>query len=191
MSGAEDTVNASIPRPEPTAALNELGRGEDVAASAENEAGQDGGEEDAFERPLDQSEIDDLLGSVLMSDESAEPVSGLERIIGAGLVAYERLPMLEVVFDRLMRIVSTSLRSFTNDNVEVSLDGISSLRFGDYLNSARTSSIFAVFKAEEWENYGLMVIDSFIIDLLHGGCASGRCAESPPTECRRACPHHD
>ncbi|MCH4092188.1 flagellar motor switch protein FliM [Acetobacter sp.] len=178
MSGAQDTTSTSIPRPEPTAALNELGRGEDAAAFEESEAGQDGGDEDAFERPLDQSEIDNLLGSVLMSDEDKGPVSGLERIIGAGLVAYERLPMLEVVFDRLMRIVSTSLRSFTNDNVEVSLDGISSLRFGDYLNSARTSSIFAVFKAEEWENYGLMVIDSSLtysmVDVLLGGARNPR-----------------
>ena len=43
--------------------------------------------------------------------------------------------MLEIVFDRLVRIMSTSLRNFTSDNVEVSIDNIISLRFGDYLNS--------------------------------------------------------
>ncbi len=47
-------------------------------------------------------------------------VTGMQRIISSGLVSYERLPMLEIVFDRLVRIMSTSLRNFTSDNVEVS-----------------------------------------------------------------------
>ena len=47
------------------------------------------------------------------------------------MVSYERLPMLEIVFDRLVRLMTTSLRNFTSDNVEVSLDRITSLRFGD------------------------------------------------------------
>ncbi len=42
----------------------------------------------------------------------------------------------EIVFDlRLVRLMTTSLRNFTSDNVEVSLDRITSVRFGDYMNS--------------------------------------------------------
>ena len=37
------------------------------------------------------------------------------------MVSYERLPMLEIVFDRLVRLMTTSLRNFTSDNVEVCL----------------------------------------------------------------------
>ena len=81
--------------------------------------------------------------------------------------------MLEIVFDRLVRMMSTSLRNFTSDNVEVSLDQISSVRFGDYLNSIPLPAMLAVFKAEEWDNYGLMVVDSAliysIVDVLLGG----------------------
>jgi flagellar motor switch protein FliM len=123
-------------------------------------------------RILNQAEIDSLLGfdDVGGVDQSA---SGIERIISSGLVSYERLPMLEIVFDRLVRIMSTSLRNFTSDNVEVSIDNVVSLRFGDYLNSVPLPAMFAVFKAEEWENYGLMVIDSAmiysIVDVLLGG----------------------
>ena len=107
-------------------------------------------------RVLNQAEIDSLLGF----DEGpigGEAVSGMQRIISSGLVSYERLPMLEIVFDRLVRIMSTSLRNFTSDNVEVSIDNIVSLRFGDYLNSIPLPAMLAVFKAEEWDNYGLMV----------------------------------
>jgi flagellar motor switch protein FliM len=121
---------------------------------------------------LDQREIDNLLGfSEGPSDESDR--SGMHRIINSGLVSYERLPMLEIVFDRLVRIMSTSLRNFTSDNVEVSIDNILSLRFGDYLNSIPLPAMLAVFKAEEWDNYGLMVVDSAmiysIVDVLLGG----------------------
>ena len=81
--------------------------------------------------------------------------------------------MLEVVFDRLVRVLSTSLRNFTSDNVEVSLDNITSLRFGDYLNSIPLPAMLGVFKAEEWDNYGLLTIDSSliysIVDVLLGG----------------------
>ncbi len=99
--------------------------------------------------------------------------TGMQKIISSGLVSYERLPMLEIVFDRLVRIMSTSLRNFTSDNVEVGIDNILSLRFGDYLNSIPLPAMLAVFKAEEWDNYGLMVVDSAmiysIVDVLLGG----------------------
>jgi flagellar motor switch protein FliM len=86
------------------------------------------------ERILDQAEIDNLLGFDLAQDEQGER-TGIRAIINSALVSYERLPMLEIVFDRLVRLMTTSLRNFTSDNVEVSLDNISSIRFGDYLNS--------------------------------------------------------
>ncbi|MCB4823712.1 flagellar motor switch protein FliM [Roseicella aerolata] len=123
-------------------------------------------------RVLNQAEIDSLLG---FGGDSAkqEDQTGIQRIVSAGLVSYERLPMLEIVFDRLVRILSTSLRNFTSDNVEVSIDSIVSLRFGDYLNSVPLPAMLAVFKVEEWDNYGLLVVDSALIysvvDVLLGG----------------------
>ena len=123
-------------------------------------------------RVLDQEEIDSLLGF----DEGSgteDTRSGIEKILSSALVSYERLPMLEVVFDRLVRLMSTSLRNFTSDNVEVSLDSIASIRFGDYLNSIPLPAMLSVFKAEEWDNFGLITVDSSliysIIDVLLGG----------------------
>ncbi|MEM9123393.1 MAG: flagellar motor switch protein FliM, partial [Pseudomonadota bacterium] len=69
--------------------------------------------------------------------------------------------------------MTTSLRNFTSDNVEVSLDNISSIRFGDYLNSIPLPAILSVFRAEELDNYGLFTVDSnliySIVDVLLGG----------------------
>src|SRR6201996_6881359 len=81
--------------------------------------------------------------------------------------------MLEIVFDRLVRLMTTSLRNFTSDNVEVSLDRITSVRFGDYMNSIPLPAVLSVFKAEEWDNFGLATVDSSLIysmiDVLLGG----------------------
>ncbi len=123
-------------------------------------------------RVLNQDEIDSLLG--FDEDPNAgNEKSGIQAILNSALVSYERLPMLEVVFDRLVRLMSTSLRNFTSDNVEVSLDNIVSIRFGDYLNSIPLPAMLSVFKAEEWDNHGLITVDSSliysIVDVLLGG----------------------
>lgn len=121
---------------------------------------------------LEQAEIDTLL-QFADEDRSGGKRGGMQHILNSGLVAYERLPMLEIVFDRLVRIMTTSLRNFTNDNVDVTIESIVSLRFGDYLNAVPAPAMFAVFKAEEWDNQALMVIDSAmiysIVDVLLGG----------------------
>lgn len=146
------------------------------ALAPENELDRFGGEADMgaalAERVLNQDEIDSLLGFDMGGGDDGER-SGIRAIINSALVSYERLPMLEIVFDRLVRLMTTSLRNFTSDNVEVSLDTISSIRFGDYLNSIPLPAILAVFRAEELDNYGLLTVDSnliySIVDVLLGG----------------------
>jgi flagellar motor switch protein FliM len=128
------------------------------------------------DRVLNQDEIDSLLGFDPNAGGNVE-LTGVQALINSALVSYERLPMLEIVFDRLVRLATTSLRNFTSDNVEVSMDSISSVRFGDYLNSIPLPAILSVIKAEEWDNYGLLTIDSSLIysmiDVLLGGRRTG------------------
>lgn len=149
------------------------GMSEEERMAAEWAAASDDGGEEAggTARVLNQDEIDSLLG--FDGDKDSSGQSGIMALINSAMVNYERLPMLEVVFDRLVRVMSTSLRNFTSDNVDVSIDNITSVRFGDYLNSIPLPAMLAVFKAEEWDNYGLMVIDSAmiysIVDVLLGG----------------------
>ena len=142
------------------------------AALEQEEGGQAETKAPDATRVLNQAEIDSLLGFGGAAAKETDQ-SGMERIVSAGLVSYERLPMLEIVFDRLVRIMSTSLRNFTSDNVEVGIDSIVSLRFGDYLNSVPLPAMLAVFKVDEWDNFGLLVIDSAliysIVDVLLGG----------------------
>jgi flagellar motor switch protein FliM len=143
----------------------------DWAAMLESNAAAAAGGEGP-DRVLNQDEIDSLLGFDA-STNSAVELTGVQALINSALVSYERLPMLEIVFDRLVRLATTSLRNFTSDNVEVSMESISSVRFGDYLNSIPLPAILSVIKAEEWDNFGLLTVDSSLIysmiDVLLGG----------------------
>lgn len=143
-----------------------------VGDDAEGDSGGSGGGGRESTRVLNQEEIDSLLGFDEEHEDEGQR-SGIQAILSSALVSYERLPMLEVVFDRLVRLMSTSLRNFTSDNVEVSLDNIASIRFGDYLNSIPLPAMLSVFKAEEWDNFGLITVDSSliysIVDVLLGG----------------------
>ena len=122
------------------------------------------------DRVLNQDEIDSLLG---FDDSAASQAdkTGIQAILTAA--RSDRLPMLDVVFDRLVRLMSTSLRNFTSDNVEVSLKGINSFKFGDYLDSVSMPSMLNVFKAQEWDASAILIVDSTLvysmIDILLGG----------------------
>lgn len=122
---------------------------------------------------LNQEEIDSLLGYGESLEDASLQKNGVQAILNSNMVSYERLPMLEIVFDRLIRLMATSLRNFTQDNVEVSLDSIESMRFGEYIDSLTLPTLLSVFKAEEWDNYSLMSLDSSLIysmvDVLLGG----------------------
>jgi len=187
MTSPADEVDQEAMAAEGEAAAEGDGGGEgeggdgqdDLAAEWESMVGEDEeGEGEITDgarestRVLNQDEIDSLLGFDEEHEEGAEQ-SGIQAILSSAMVSYERLSMLEVVFDRLVRLMSTSLRNFTSDNVEVSLDNIASMRFGDYLNSIPLPAMLSVFKAEEWDNSGLITTDSSliysIVDVLLGG----------------------
>lgn len=122
------------------------------------------------ERLLDQSEIDSLLG-VDDSDEDAQ--TGLKALLDQSVVNYEKLPMLEVIYDKFERFLSTSLRHFTADNVDVSIVNMTSARYGDYLNSIPLPAGLVVVNAIGLEDYILMVYESqliyAVVDVLLGG----------------------
>lgn len=128
------------------------------------------------DRILNQEEIDGVLG-FSMRELSASGAGGVRAIVDSGVVQYERLPMLEIVFDRMIRLLSTSLRNLFQDNVEVTLDNITSVRFGDYVNAIPLPTLLGVFKADPWENSGLVTVDTNLayatFDLLLGGKRGG------------------
>lgn len=118
---------------------------------------------------LDQAGIDALFGDI----GPARPRSGLKAVIESDVISYERLPMLEVVYDRMVRAFATSMRNLTSDAIDVSLEEMSSIRFGDFMGRVALPAMIGVFRIEEWQNYGLITVESSLIysvvDALLGG----------------------
>src|SRR5690606_4647711 len=119
---------------------------------------------------LSQDEIDSLLG---FDAGDPDPTTGIEALLYKSRDNYEKFPMLEVIFDRFARSMSTTMRNFTGENSEITIENITSIRFEDYLNSIPLPAMISIFQAVEWENVGVMTIDSSLvyslIDILLGG----------------------
>src|SRR5258707_13995309 len=119
---------ASLDSQDPAAAAEEAASNEltesmalQWAAMVEDGSRDFGGGKNGGERVLSQEEIDNLLG-FSVGDVNLDEHSGIRAIIDSAMVSYERLPMLEIVFDRLVRLMTTVFRNFPSHNVEVSLD---------------------------------------------------------------------
>jgi flagellar motor switch protein FliM len=123
------------------------------------------------ERILDQDEIDSLLG--VDDTEHNLKNAGIRQLVNSSVISYEKLPMLSVIFDRFERLMSTSLRQFTADNVDISIESVSSVRFGEYLNSIPLPAGISVVNAEGLGGSILMVYESKLIfgvvEVLLGG----------------------
>ena len=119
---------------------------------------------------FDQAGIDALFG---FDSGTTVQKSGLKAVIESNVISHERLPMLEVVCDRMVRTFSTSMRNLTSDAIEVNLEEITSIRFGDFMNRVLLPAMIGVFNVKEWENYGVVTVESSLIyavvDALLGG----------------------
>ncbi len=141
----------------------------DDAETAESDAAHPEGDVTWAEQEPD---IGDLLGFDF-SDENAVDRSGLRALINSALISHRRLPMLDVIFDRTARRMTTSLRQMTDENVEVTLDDVTSTRFGDFQASLPQPTVIGVAYSAKLDNYCLVAADahlvSSIVDLLLGG----------------------
>ncbi len=120
---------------------------------------------------FDQAGIDALFG--FEKNHNAGPKMGLKAVIESDIISHERLPMLEVICDRMVRSFATSLRNLTSDSIEVTLEEITSMRFGEFMNRVSLPAMIGVFHVEQWDNYGLVTVDSdliySVVDALLGG----------------------
>ncbi|AMO72597.1 flagellar motor switch protein FliM [Sphingorhabdus sp. M41] len=117
-----------------------------------------------------QADIDALFGG---SEEKTDVKQGLRAVIESRIIIHERLPVLEVVCERMVRTFATNMRNLTSDAIDISLDDIETVRFGDFMNRVQLPAMIGVFKVPQWENYGLIVVDSgliyAVVDALLGG----------------------
>ena len=106
-------------------------------------------------------------------EKESTDLKGIKAVLEQSLQSYDKLPMLEIIFEKFIRQLSTSLRNLTSEPVDVTITDFSSLRFGSYFDSLENTSSIVVFKAVEWENLGLLILENNMIfsfvDILLGG----------------------
>ncbi|WPY00597.1 Flagellar motor switch protein FliM [Candidatus Trichorickettsia mobilis] len=99
--------------------------------------------------------------------------TGVKAVLDQALQSYERLPMLEIVFEKFSQHLATAFRHLTSEAVDVEIVSFDSLRFGEYFKTMKAPLPIVVFKAIEWENLGLLILDDNLvftfIDILLGG----------------------
>jgi flagellar motor switch protein FliM len=121
---------------------------------------------------LGPGELDALLKAEAATPRQLES-NGIRAMLDRAMMSYERLPMLEVVFDRFVRMLSTGMRNLTAENVDVEIRSIVSLRYGDYINTVQIPALLTIFKVVEWENFGLISVSGelvySLVDIMFGG----------------------
>ena len=112
-----------------------------------------------------------------LNNKNAGPMphsaSGIKAVLERSLQSYDKLPMLEIIFEKFVRQLSTALRNLTSESVNISILEFNSLRFGNYFCTLTNNFSIAIFRAVEWENFGLIILENKMIfsfvDLLLGG----------------------
>ena len=83
--------------------------------------------------------------------------------------------MLEIIFERMVRhALDQPAQLLHRQHRGQRSTRIRSVRFGDYVNSIPLPAMLAVFKAEEWDNFGLVTVESSanlyaVLDTMLGG----------------------
>ncbi|WP_281300172.1 MULTISPECIES: FliM/FliN family flagellar motor switch protein [unclassified Iodidimonas] len=126
---------------------------------------------DLSKNELDQSDIDRLMSDHATSFDTPETV--MQKIANSTIVNYERLPMLDVVFDRFVRLFGEKLRQLMSANLEVSIDQVSAIRFGDFIEQVPLPCLVSILNAVEWEDKCVAVMDHRLVytavEILLGG----------------------
>lgn len=120
----------------------------------------------------DANGVADLLGFDFDGAATVDR-SGLRALVNSAFVPHRRLPMLDVIFDRTARLMTTALRQLTDENFEAVLDDVSSTRFADFQQSIAPPVLIAVGRADALDSGFLVACDAPIltasVDALLGG----------------------
>lgn len=112
-----------------------------------------------------------------------ENASVEEQIIRMATLSYERLPMMEVIFDRFALSLGSALKSFSSVTTEVKLDAFEYMSCGEALENLPAPWLVAVGSAEPWGGTLALVIDPDLLftmlETMLGGRSAGTAQWTP------------
>ena len=101
---------------------------------------------------------------------------GSERLLDAAGISIDRMPMLHVIFDRMVAQCSEGLRHLSASPAIFSVGAIKSERFGDILDARASNVVVGIFQAPAWDSSILIGVDHQLVfafvEALFGGDGS-------------------
>jgi flagellar motor switch protein FliM len=112
----------------------------------------------------------------------------MERLANSG-VTHERLPMLDIVFDRTVQMLTESFLHLTSQEVAVQLEDIAYGRFSEFMGEPPDMPVIAIVRAAAWDQSFLLMLDGSLVftmvEILLGGnpgtVAASRVGQRRPT----------
>jgi flagellar motor switch protein FliM len=125
----------------------------------------------------------------MMEDEINVDVEQPKRLpnylLDAAGISIERMPMLNVIFDRMAALCTDSLQPMAGTPCYFSVNGISNGRVGDIIKDYEANAVAGVLYAEQWDARVLIVLDrDFVFTLVEA--LFGSDGAEPPIDAERA-----
>lgn len=133
-------------------------------------AWEDAGLGEDAKSSLEQGDIDALFGGT-----PQEPRYGsvVEQIIKESIANYDKLPMLNIVFDRLVMMMTASLKRLTTANADITVEGMNSMRFAEAMSNVPLPGLLAIVNADPWGGQFIIAIDAPLLyaslEMMLGG----------------------
>lgn len=118
---------------------------------------------------MDQGGIDAMMGDEIASEDNSDtkptridtPAAQVERkIIQKSMQRFERLPMLDVIFDRLALSLNSTLKTFTTATIEATVQSLEYRQYSAAMDCLPVPSLLAVAHAKPWDNDILVTMDA-------------------------------
>lgn len=120
---------------------------------------------------LTQQEVADLL--VDRRQSPADGIKGYLQKLSQQNSTSGRLPVLDIIVDRFVRSLNTTMRNFTGENVDISLDNMYNARFGSVIDALQPPMMVGLVRSSSWRGAALFCVDSqliyAVVDVLLGG----------------------
>lgn len=130
---------------------------------------------------LTQEEVDSLLSGLTSGKVEAETDQGPE--VEEDVILYDftsqervirgRLPTFEVISERFGRELRSTLSNLLHATVDISMEAIDTIKFGEFVRSLPVPTSLHVFRMEPLRGHGLVVLESQLvfnlIDTFFGG----------------------
>lgn len=133
---------------------------------------------------LSQSDIDEMMGGATPAKKVREFSTLEERIIYMSMLNFEKLPMLDVIFERMVMSLSNSLKNYTSATADITLNSIEYLSCADGIAKIPVPGLLPIVHADPWDGNIVMGVDAKLLYSTLEIKLGGRNSRPAPTEGR-------